>query len=356
MPYAIIVKVPDARNDCFIAMPFAKKFEGIFSPIVVAATRVNLRPVRIKTGEMQPGVDFDHDIINSTRAAKLVIAVCSPEEAKGKPNPNVMYELGWAHALGKPTLILTNDVDTLPSDLKTKHVLAYEDTEIGTNELIRKIRENMRDVLEHMNNENPLTDPSYEDIYVAHERHLMFHNPAFWDNFRNILSFAKLTHDEHQQIDTAAIDKLFKEAKEMYDNPGQAQRVSNFLLAWGVFDAYYQNVTWPNVYKQIEEALEKADESFEFLKRAEAGQSLRRNVNDCYGFYKNVKDRLTKYPRLHKESSEGSESNSLHQQDPEAINRVFFQISQLSRDTKSIVINSDRLIVNLIEMIRKTGD
>lgn len=356
MPYAIIVKVPDAKDDCFIAMPFAEKFKAAYTPIMMAASQLRLHPVRIKTGEMQPGVDFDVDIVNATRSARMVVAVCSPEPATSKPNPNVMYELGWAHALGKPTLILTSDIRTLPSDLAVKHVLTYEETEIGTDEFTRKIKENMRDILERMSKDNPLTDPIHEDIYVASERHLMFHNPAFWDHFRIILSFAKNTHDEHQQLDTAVIDKLLTEANEMYENPGQAQRVSSFLKAWKNYDTYYHNRTLPNVHEQLGDSLREVDNSLAFLK-TEGGHLLRRNVNDCDGFYGKIKAKLTEYSDLYKETAKWAESDSLpRQKDPDAINKCFFQINLLSKETKSIVMNSDRLIVNLIEMIRKPGD
>ena len=34
-------------------------------------------------------------------------------------NANVMYEVGVAHALRKPTLVVTQEIDELPFDLRT---------------------------------------------------------------------------------------------------------------------------------------------------------------------------------------------------------------------------------------------
>ena len=54
MPYAVVIKVPEAKKNCFVAMPFAKKFNNTFSAIVMASTQLDLRPVRIETAEIQP--------------------------------------------------------------------------------------------------------------------------------------------------------------------------------------------------------------------------------------------------------------------------------------------------------------
>ncbi len=52
------------------------------------------------------------DIWKSLRAARVVIA-----ELTGR-NSNVFYELGLAHAIGKPAIILTRNEEDVPFDLK----------------------------------------------------------------------------------------------------------------------------------------------------------------------------------------------------------------------------------------------
>lgn len=64
--------------------------------------------------------------------AKLVIA-----NINGR-NPNVMYELGIAHALDKPVLLLSKEIGSLPVDLKSKRFLIYN----SYNELERKLEKN----------------------------------------------------------------------------------------------------------------------------------------------------------------------------------------------------------------------
>jgi nucleoside 2-deoxyribosyltransferase len=53
------------------------------------------------------------DIWHSIRKARLVVA-----ELSGR-NPNVMYEIGLAHAIGKPIILLNRDEEDGPFDLRT---------------------------------------------------------------------------------------------------------------------------------------------------------------------------------------------------------------------------------------------
>jgi nucleoside 2-deoxyribosyltransferase len=52
----------------------------------------------------------------------LVIAEITPA------NPNVFYELGYAQALGKPTILLAQRGGTLPFDIRSFRVVYYDDT------------------------------------------------------------------------------------------------------------------------------------------------------------------------------------------------------------------------------------
>ncbi len=41
-------------------------------------------------------------------------------------NPNVFYQLGVAHALGKPVVMVTQSMDDVPFDLKHLRCIVYE--------------------------------------------------------------------------------------------------------------------------------------------------------------------------------------------------------------------------------------
>jgi cytochrome P450 len=44
-------------------------------------------------------------------------------------NPNVMYEVGLAHALGIPSFLISNSLDDLPFDLRALRVLEYDQSD-----------------------------------------------------------------------------------------------------------------------------------------------------------------------------------------------------------------------------------
>lgn len=66
--------------------------------------------------------DWENDIIIQTvwkkiNQAKFIIADCT-----GK-NPNVFYELGIAHTLGKPVFMCSQNMNDFPFDIK--HIRSY---------------------------------------------------------------------------------------------------------------------------------------------------------------------------------------------------------------------------------------
>jgi hypothetical protein len=76
------------------------------------------------------------DIIQGIETAQIVIAEITPT------NENVFYEVGYAHALKKPTILLAEkkDREKLPFDLSGFRCLFYENSIGGK----RKVREGLK--------------------------------------------------------------------------------------------------------------------------------------------------------------------------------------------------------------------
>jgi hypothetical protein len=104
---------------CFVIMPFGQPFDryyvNIFAP---AITAVGLKPLRADS-IFSPSTIMA-DVWRFTRQAIVVLA-----DVTGK-NPNVFYELGLAHAAGKPVVIVTNSLEDVPFDLKGLRVIEYD--------------------------------------------------------------------------------------------------------------------------------------------------------------------------------------------------------------------------------------
>lgn len=84
-----------------------------------------------------------NDIWSYTKRAKLLLA-----DLTGK-NPNVFYELGLAHALGKPAILIAESMDEVPFDLRALRVIIYDKNAPDWGSLLKeKIASSIREVLE----------------------------------------------------------------------------------------------------------------------------------------------------------------------------------------------------------------
>jgi hypothetical protein len=124
-------------------MPFHALFEAEYERVIrPAIEEAGLSCVR--GDEIYTQQAIIHDIWQSIRQARLVVA-----ELSGR-NPNVMYEIGLAHAIGKPIILLTRNQEDVPFDLKALRYLFYDVNnpdwgETLRSELLKKVR-NVLDV------------------------------------------------------------------------------------------------------------------------------------------------------------------------------------------------------------------
>jgi hypothetical protein len=102
----------------FVLMPFEAKFNDIYKfGIKGAAEDVGAYAERLD--EQLFGEGMLDRIFNQISKADLIVA-----DMTGR-NPNVFYEVGYAHALGKVTLLLTQDANDIPFDLKHRQHTVY---------------------------------------------------------------------------------------------------------------------------------------------------------------------------------------------------------------------------------------
>ncbi|RZI40514.1 hypothetical protein EGT07_23010 [Herbaspirillum sp. HC18] len=96
---------------CFVVMPFASEFDDIYQfGIKGACEDAGVYCERVD--EQVFTESMLERIFNQISRADLIVA-----DMTGK-NPNVFYEVGYAHALGKRTVLLTQDANDIPFDLK----------------------------------------------------------------------------------------------------------------------------------------------------------------------------------------------------------------------------------------------
>ena len=63
-------------------------------------------------------------------------------------NPNVLYELGLAHAIAKPAVIITSSLDDVPFDLRGLRIITYDKMEPTWGDILKnKITQSIAEVL-----------------------------------------------------------------------------------------------------------------------------------------------------------------------------------------------------------------
>jgi hypothetical protein len=125
--------VKTSAPKAFVVMQFGSPFDELYGEVISAACKEAGLDV-IRADEMYgPGLIIA-DITREIVQAKLVVAEITPS------NPNVFFELGFAHAYSKPTILLSRKGTTLPFDVAPFRVLFYEDSIAGK----RKVEEGLR--------------------------------------------------------------------------------------------------------------------------------------------------------------------------------------------------------------------
>lgn len=134
----------ESGDSCFVMMPFADPqgpyYDKIYAP---AIEKAGLKPVRADASIFGAGKIMDQ-IWAGINSAKVLVAELTTK------NPNVFYELGLAHALQKPVVLVSSNENDVPFDLKHIRVIYYDmaDPFWGT-KLIEKVAENILSALKN---------------------------------------------------------------------------------------------------------------------------------------------------------------------------------------------------------------
>lgn len=102
----------------FVIMPFEADLEGVYSSLIqVPLEEAGFEVTRADSLLNQRNILAD--VVTGIAHADLIVA-----DVTGL-NPNVMYELGLAHGLGKRTVMITQELETLPFDLRPYRANEY---------------------------------------------------------------------------------------------------------------------------------------------------------------------------------------------------------------------------------------
>jgi hypothetical protein len=133
-------RVEAAKPKAFVVMQFGSEYDEVYQDVVKEICKdyeVNVLRADEVSG---PGLIIA-DIVREISTSQLVIADITPL------NANVYFEVGYALALGKPTILLATKGTALPFDVAGFRVLFYENTIGGKAKLEEGLRKHLNALL-----------------------------------------------------------------------------------------------------------------------------------------------------------------------------------------------------------------
>lgn len=124
----------------FVVMQFSTPYNELYMDVIKKVCgEFNIEAVRADE-TYGPGIIIA-DIEKQIDESKFVIADITPT------NPNVYYEVGYSHALNKPTILIAENPTKLPFDVSPFRTLFYENSIAGKNKIEEGLRNHIRAIL-----------------------------------------------------------------------------------------------------------------------------------------------------------------------------------------------------------------
>ncbi len=137
----VVFKIPEStviQNDLVsVMMPFGG-FNDVYDAIKNACIQSGFRCKR--ADDIWVNTTILQDIFDLILVSNIVIVDFSNK------NPNVMYETGIAHTLGKTVIPISQSLDHLPSDLQSHRVLTYLKNSEGLSVLQTRLTEKLKTI------------------------------------------------------------------------------------------------------------------------------------------------------------------------------------------------------------------
>lgn len=206
----------------FMIMPFQEEFLELYGMI---KEKLKDEYEFSNAGDLDNKRSILQDIVVGIGNADVIIA-----DVTGL-NPNVFYELGLCHALNKKVILITQDINELPFDIRSYRVSEYETNFWKINDIIDEIEK----ILQGAKDGSVQFGNPIKDYYPSDEKQRIFKEDVntFQENIdeedRGFLDFiADINEDIYKLSDE--IKKMTEEqnvmTKQMEDATGEINRVS----------------------------------------------------------------------------------------------------------------------------------
>jgi hypothetical protein len=139
----IVIKnfsIEAVKPKAFVVMQFTEEFDELYNQVVKrVCNELNMDTVR--ADDIYGPGQIISDISQQIREAQFIIADITPK------NPNVYYEVGFAHALKKETILLAEKSTPLPFDIASFRVVFYNNTIGGKPKVEEDLRRHIKSIV-----------------------------------------------------------------------------------------------------------------------------------------------------------------------------------------------------------------
>ncbi len=134
------IKIEQKSAMCFVVMQFTDEYNALYNEVILPTCESFGYKVVRADDSYTSGLIID-DITRFIQEATIVIADITPN------NPNVYYEVGYAHGIGKPTILLSDRMrEKLPFDVSGFRTLFYDNTIGGKGAVEKRLRKHLESI------------------------------------------------------------------------------------------------------------------------------------------------------------------------------------------------------------------
>ena len=135
---------------CFVISPIGKdgtdvynKFREVLDYVIKPAVESSCLKLQvIRADDINHAGSFIKDILENILNSYVVIADLTDQ------NPNVFYELGVRHSLSPRTILISQSMDSVPSDLREYRAIVYETSAKGSKLFQERLHQFLLDIKE----------------------------------------------------------------------------------------------------------------------------------------------------------------------------------------------------------------
>jgi hypothetical protein len=123
--------------DVFVMMPFKDELHAVYQNHILKVAR-SLRLTAKRGDDFFGAHHIMADIWEALNKARIIVADCTDR------NPNVFYEIGMAHTLGRSVVLITQKTEDVPFDLQAIRYIKYEYTPPGMKSFEKQLAKTLK--------------------------------------------------------------------------------------------------------------------------------------------------------------------------------------------------------------------